>query len=267
MFRFRSKPAQKYSIKKNILLVILLIMAPLMIFLTYTKNKSENRYEDTLLSNAQQSTQINSASVNKTSVESKTVCIDPGHGGDDIGASYKDISESEINLTVALDLKRILVEKGFNVIMTRDDDTYVQKRDRAYFCNEHSADIMVAIHHNAYEGDNEADYSTALYYKDADTDLATAVLNSISKNLNIKNQGISKFDDSQLWIAKMPAILTESFFITSDYEYKLLKNSDYSRLLDEANAIASGIDNYFNNNNEDNSSSISADSLVINRVD
>src|SRR5690554_2288112 len=54
----------------------------------------------------------------------RTVIIDPGHGGEDPGAVGDNIQlkEKDINLIIGKRLKELLMEDGFNVIMTREED-------------------------------------------------------------------------------------------------------------------------------------------------
>ncbi|MFA7253878.1 MAG: N-acetylmuramoyl-L-alanine amidase [Patescibacteria group bacterium] len=198
--------------------------------------------------------------------QAEKVCLDPGHGGRDVGASYGQIYENEINLEVALKTKSILEDRGFTVYMTREDDSSVAKRDRAKYCNSVKADILVSIHHNSYQADRTVDYSTTLYFKDSDQSLASNILITVSDKLGTKNQGISKFDNSLLWVAEMPAALSEAFFLTSRDEYSLVTSANSSRLSDEAEGIASGIVNYFTNP-ELAKASINDDSLMIDRTD
>ena len=215
--------------------------------------------------NASQANTANTATETESST-AKSVCLDPGHGGNDLGANYGSVVESIVNLEVALNIKSLLEARGYKVYMTRSADEFVAKRDRAYFCNDKNSDILVAIHHNSYDSDSSVNYSTALYYKDSDQALAGNILDSISSKLETKNQGIAKFDDSELWIAKMPAALSEAFFITNKTEYQALKNNHSSLLTNEAEAIANGIDNYFSNSDK-SYSSVNADSLIIDRID
>jgi N-acetylmuramoyl-L-alanine amidase len=196
----------------------------------------------------------------------KIVCLDPGHGGKDVGAIYGSIYESNINLEVALQTESTLKREGYKVYLTRDSDTTVAKRDRANYCNSINADILVSIHHNTYSLDHSVNYGTALYYKDSDQLLASSILNSTSEELLIKNQGISKFDDSLLWVAKMPAALSEAFFLTNKNEYALLLSPAQTRLSAEARGISTGIVNYFTHP-EEIVPSISNDSLNLDRAD
>lgn len=78
------------------------------------------------------------------------VAVDPGHGGEDIGAKgAKGLLEKEAVLGLAQALKPILEDAGFEVMMTREDDTFVPLWDRARRANEAGADLFVSLHLNA----------------------------------------------------------------------------------------------------------------------
>lgn len=63
-------------------------------------------------------------------IKGKTVVLDPGHGGFDSGASSSGVNEKDINLQVALKLKEKLESSGVNVVITRDNDYFVDLYDR-----------------------------------------------------------------------------------------------------------------------------------------
>lgn len=179
--------------------------------------------------------------------KAQTVCIDPGHGGTDPGATTTDglITERDINLTVAKRVASDLNKAGYQVFMTRTtNDATLTNHDRYTYCNNQHATIMVSIHHNYFD-DTTVDYATALFYKDQDQGLATSILNSVATKLSLQNDGISQFDDGVLSESTMPAALSEGFFITSDSEYDQLTASGSTRLDNEGDAIAAGITSYF----------------------
>lgn len=181
--------------------------------------------------------------------KSQTVCLDPGHGGQDPGALSNDgsISERDINLTVALDVQATLERDGYRVYMTRTtNEPTMNNNDRYTYCNNQHATIMVSIHHNDFS-DDSVDYGTALFYKDSDQALATSVLNATSAKLGITNDGIAQFNDGVLSKSTMPATVSEGFFITSAAEFSQLTSPHSSRLHIEAEGIVAGIENYFAN--------------------
>jgi len=177
----------------------------------------------------------------------QTICLDPGHGGDDPGATSSDggITERDINLQVAQQVEQSLQTAGYKVYMTRTtNDETLSNSDRYTYCNNQHATIMVSIHHNDYS-DSTVDYSTALFYKNQDQALASSILDSVASKLQTTNDNIAQFDDGVLSESTMPAALSEGFFITSDNEYAQLTAANSTRLSDEAVGITTGIVNYF----------------------
>ncbi|MDH7785310.1 N-acetylmuramoyl-L-alanine amidase [Ochrobactrum sp. 19YEA23] len=77
-----------------------------------------------------------------------TVMIDPGHGGIDSGAeSLSGIKEKDLTLAFGVELRdRLAQEKGVQVLMTRDDDTYLRLSERVRIARQHEADLFISIH-------------------------------------------------------------------------------------------------------------------------
>ena len=82
-----------------------------------------------------------------------TIVIDAGHGGKDPGCVSRDgkTYEKTITLDIATKLSAKLLEAypTMNVILTRDDDTYVELEDRAVKANNADADLFISIHVNS----------------------------------------------------------------------------------------------------------------------
>lgn len=81
----------------------------------------------------------------------KTLVIDAGHGGKDPGCLGKNNQEKDIALAVALELRRLIQENlpGIKVVMTRDDDTFIELHRRGEIAQEVGADFFLSIHCNA----------------------------------------------------------------------------------------------------------------------
>lgn len=83
------------------------------------------------------------------------VVIDPGHGGPDTGAVYKEnkvtLAEKTLTLLIARDLARELIIRGQNVVLTRNDDREVLLSDRTAMANRLKADVFLSIHLNSSE--------------------------------------------------------------------------------------------------------------------
>lgn len=81
----------------------------------------------------------------------KTIVIDPGHGGEEVGAVGRTgVYEKDLALDIARRLKtRLVSDHGFNVILTRDDDRVVPLKERTAIANHAAADLFLSIHLNS----------------------------------------------------------------------------------------------------------------------
>jgi len=167
----------------------------------------------------------------------KTVCIDPGHGGVESGAVYQKrgrngwtLIEKEINLDVALDLKKKLIGAGATVAMTRVDDSWVSLGGRVDICNDSGADITVSLHTNSTNSPRW-DGSLTLMSKNEDKDrpLAEAIHPIMYEGLNADWDG--RFSDygfnvDDWYIPKnttMPAVILEPVFLSNPDEAEALR--------------------------------------------
>jgi N-acetylmuramoyl-L-alanine amidase len=81
----------------------------------------------------------------------RTVVLDPGHGGEELGAQgAKGTLEKDITLSVAKRLRTLIESRlGLKVYLTRDDDRTMSLDDRSAFANSHQADVFLSIHANS----------------------------------------------------------------------------------------------------------------------
>jgi len=81
----------------------------------------------------------------------RTIVIDPGHGGKDIGAAGPGgLMEKDITLAVARKLSAALQSKiNARVVLTREDDSLVSLDQRTAIANQYHADLFVSVHMNA----------------------------------------------------------------------------------------------------------------------
>jgi N-acetylmuramoyl-L-alanine amidase len=79
------------------------------------------------------------------------IVIDPGHGGHDHGSSGPGgLLEKDFVLGLARNLKDMIEEKiGAEVVLTRDDDTFIPLEERTSIANQHKADLFISIHANS----------------------------------------------------------------------------------------------------------------------
>lgn len=104
------------------------------------------------------------------------IVIDPGHGGEDLGASgVGGLLEKDIVLDVALRLERRLQkEVGAIVRLTRRKDVFVPLAERTNLANDFDADLFISLHVNASPSSNLSGFET--FYLDNTDDQASKSL-------------------------------------------------------------------------------------------
>lgn len=153
-------------------------------------------------------------------------CIDPGHGGSDPGATFKnrrdgtEYQEKDIVLDVANRLRVRLQLRGHQVFMTRQMDVYKGLRYRTDLAKKVDADALISIHCNADpdpDGENmpEARGGEIWYAKDEDRQLAEFLAVGIERVFPKEPfRGLKNIP--RLFIpreARMPAALVEIAFL------------------------------------------------------
>ena len=195
--------------------------------------------------------------INNISVKANkeyVVFIDPGHGGIDPGAIYKDIYEKDINLSISFKLKELLEQENIKVYMTRSGDydlavTNAQNRKRSdlsrrsNIINRSGSDLYVSIHLNMTTSSTW--YGAQVFYSDNDPNneyLASLIQKQLAKDTQTKRK-ISMTNEMYLHNRiKIPGVLVEAGFLSNPNERYLLKTDDYQYKL--AKSIKEGIIKY-----------------------
>lgn len=170
---------------------------------------------------------------------SKTIIIDPGHGGFDPGAVYENRKEKDDNLRLALAVGQELQNAGYQIIYTRTDDRYDSPYDKAQIANSAGGDLFLSFHRNFAETPDLYQGVQALVYDK--NPLALRVAKNVNENLEeigFKNLGIeSRKELVVLRRTSMPAVLLEVGFINSKEDNRLF-DENFDAI---ARAIADGV--------------------------
>ena len=201
-----------------------------------------------------------------------TICLDPGHGGRDtgnhVGGGFFGHNEKNYTLALAQELGSQLKQLGFNVVLTRHQDTYVELPMRPEIANRYAADLFVSLHFNATQtGKDEvsgpetycitpvgaassnaqgegADHGATANNRVEQRSLllAAQIQKSLVRNLEVTDRGVRRARFAVLRDATMPAILIEGGYMTHPSEGKKIFDSGYRRQM--AAAIVKGILSY-----------------------
>ncbi|MCG0275977.1 MAG: N-acetylmuramoyl-L-alanine amidase family protein [Thermosediminibacteraceae bacterium] len=177
-------------------------------------------------------------------LKGKIIVVDPGHGGTDPGAIYSGIKEKDLNLDIALRLRRLLEEKGARVVMTRESDIYVDLYTRAGIANEVGADLFVSIHNNSSTNPSTSGTMT-LYYPTPEKEAFAKILQkAVVETVGLPNLGIVQRPNLVVTReTKMPSALVECAFMSNGKDLALLQTESFRQKV--AEGILKGILNYF----------------------
>ncbi|HRY29092.1 MAG TPA: N-acetylmuramoyl-L-alanine amidase [Elusimicrobiota bacterium] len=121
----------------------------------------------------------------------KTIVVDAGHGGQDVGAvGPHGTLEKDVNLEMAKALARVLKrERRFNVVLTRNDDTFIPLDERFEVANKHKADLFISIHSNAALSSRSNGFEVYFLSEKATDDAAAAVARR--ENAVVEMEGVA----------------------------------------------------------------------------
>ncbi len=184
-------------------------------------------------------------------ISEKLFVIDAGHGGSDPGAQYKDanetLNEKDFNLDVAKRIAQGLSDAGAAVIMTREDDTFIELHARPEIANKAVSHFFISVHFNSNVVANSASGTMTFYHRD-DPDartLAECIHAEIAAVTGLPDLGVRS--DTTIYQngfavlrhSKMPAVLLEIAFINNAVDREAMKNPEFLQRV--ADAVVKGI--------------------------
>ncbi len=182
-----------------------------------------------------------SAGVGKLASIKRKIILDPGHGGYDPGANRDGIFEKDIALDVAKRVKKYLKQSGFNVLMTRNDDSTVSLKERMVLANKEKPDAFISIHVNASKNPKIKGLETHWYTMQSKS-LAMEVQNQMVNNLVVPDRGIKNSRFYVIRNTQVPSILAEIGYLSNDKERAQIMTEERKEAT--AKAIADGIIGY-----------------------
>jgi N-acetylmuramoyl-L-alanine amidase len=181
------------------------------------------------------------------------IALDAGHGGKDTGAlGVTGVKEKDVNLTIILQVDKLLREAGLRTVLTRSGDTYPTLQERTEIANSASASLFLSVHNNAGgSGDLDASGTETFYqgspekYSIEGKKLAQSIQRNLLAAIGSTDRGARTWYGGELYVlgnTKMTGALTEVGFLTNAAEEAKLKDPLY---LDRAaRGIARGVLEY-----------------------
>lgn len=194
---------------------------------------------------------------NESGLMGKTIVLDPGHGGNDVGAvgTILGVTDAAVGLGVAEKLKVMLEAQGANVVMTRtDNNTAVELYSRPALSNSLEADLFISIHADSTKP-NAIPYGSKVFYyagheymtltaqKYIREELANAVQEGIAA-ATLRKSTVASNSYAVIRENNSPCLLVECGFLSNAEDEALLATEEYRQKL--ADGIFAGVSKYFN---------------------
>ncbi len=201
---------------------------------------------------------------NPSGIKVRTICIDPGHGGNDPGYQVGSNDEKKYTLLLAQEVRDQLKAAGFKVVLTRTTDVKIPLEERPALARKAGADLFISLHFNASEtarnevkgteifcctpagahstnarGEGDAQWVIGNRTDERNMLLAYEMQKSYAKNLGIEDRGVKRARFQVLREATMPAILIEGGFMSHPAEGKKIYDPGYRKQM--AHAVVEGV--------------------------
>ncbi len=199
-----------------------------------------------------------------------TVCLDPGHGGNDPGKRDGAQQEKKYTMLLAEELGAQLRKEGLTVCFTRTGDKSLRLDERTAIASQRGADLFISLHFNSagpgggsVEGVETYCLTPAGAASSNDTGargnksgvtgnrndaknilLAYKIHQAITRDAASEDRGLKRARFEVLRDATMPAVLIEAGFMTNPGEAGKIYNPAWRRKV--AADIVSGVREYRN---------------------
>lgn len=186
-------------------------------------------------------------SQNQPIVRQRCIILDPGHGGEDGGAtSCTGVLESQFNLEISLRLNDLFHLLGYDTVMIRTTDTSIyttgttiaQKKvsdlkERVRMVNDTENGLLLSIHQNIF---SDSQYSGAqVFYSDTEgsQELAKQLQTDLVSALNPGSNRQSKLSSGVYLMEHIDCtgVLIECGFLSNPEEEARLRSDDYQKKL------------------------------------
>lgn len=177
--------------------------------------------------------------------------LDAGHGGHDSGAVGHGLKEKDIVLDVCQRVDNYLSKQypDIECLLSRNDDTFVELRDRTSKANRLKSDCLVSVHVNSASAASANGFESFIYTTDDEITKSYALQQKLHKKLadlwtskGRRDRGKKKANFHMVREFKGAAVLVELGFIVNDKDAALLKSDAF--LQQNAEEIADAVAEY-----------------------
>lgn len=178
--------------------------------------------------------------------KNRTIVIDPGHGGRDNGTTgVRGTLEKNLTLKTAQLLYDKLKASGTNVVLTRNNDSYISLASRVSTAHYQGADAFISLHYDS-TNDRSVRGMTTYYYNSTQKPLGQQIHSSVISRTMLNDRSVRFGDYHVIRENRQKAVLLELGYLSNPAEEMLVNTPQYQETV--ANGIFDGLARYFKNN-------------------
>ncbi|MEC5422151.1 N-acetylmuramoyl-L-alanine amidase [Virgibacillus sp. C22-A2] len=184
--------------------------------------------------------------LSSTGFKNKTIVIDAGHGGRDVGAiGATGIFEKDIAYLTAQELAQELRVLGAEVLLTRSEDEFISLGSRVSYTNMIDTDAFISIHYDSVPELPQVTGIESFFYHSQDQKLAEYIQSELVKETEAKDRGTTHGNLLVIRQNLKPSVLLELGFLSNTEEEALLTTGSYQKSI--VSGIVNGLGRYFSN--------------------
>ena len=155
------------------------------------------------------------------------VCLDAGHGADDVGAVNGERYEKGDNLALTLKVRDKLEAKGVKTYLTREDDSDITLKERCKLANKKRCDLFISLHRNSAVSGSGFEAWIAKEPKGDEEEIAKKLVQALCDISGLPDRGVKRgyrnSSGNNYYVnsnTNMPSILLEVGFVTNEADNK-----------------------------------------------
>lgn len=177
----------------------------------------------------------------------RTIVLDPGHGGDDLGACAHDLAESEIAYDLATRIEGRLGALGVHTLLTRGRDSCPDDATRVAFANDLGVDLFLSLHTDAALSPHPCGMATYYYgaqlpHQVVSSPVGERLATLVQREVVTRTDLLDARTHPKAWQllrgTRMPAVRMDVGYITNAHDAARLRAAEFRDAVAEAVAAA-----------------------------
>ncbi|MHC0439890.1 N-acetylmuramoyl-L-alanine amidase [Flavobacterium sp. 3-210] len=155
----------------------------------------------------------------------KTIVIDAGHGGEDVGAQIGAEQEKKIVEKIAKKISALNSKDEIEIILLRNDDSFVQLSERVSKINKINPSLVISLHVNSSKNLNENGVNAYVSKQNAFYEKSKENAENLVDKLSNEKLARGEVKDANYYVlknSKCPALLVEIGYLTNENDRNYL---------------------------------------------